>query len=79
MTKQWYPVINDESCTECGACIEKCKHGVYDKAKKHPTVIYPEGCIDQCHGCQNLCPSGSISYQGDFGLQIPMCGCRCGS
>jgi len=40
-----------------------CKYGVYDKRK--PVVIHTEGCIDKCHGCGNLCPTGSITYFGD--------------
>jgi ferredoxin len=32
MAKNWYPMINEESCVECGSCVEKCTHGVYDKS-----------------------------------------------
>jgi ferredoxin len=41
MSKRWYPVINYETCIECGACIQKCSHGVYDKEEVKPNVIYP--------------------------------------
>lgn len=52
MGKFWYPVIDDLTCIECGNCTEKCTHDVYDKAKApSPTVVYPDGCIDHCHGC----------------------------
>ena len=67
MSETWYPVINDELCSECGACIAKCTHGVYDKDNTHPTVIYPVGCITGCQGCQKLCPTGAIQYFGDTG------------
>jgi len=78
MSKRWYPVINYETCIECGACIQKCSHGVYDKEEVKPNVIYPEGCIDGCRGCQNLCPSESIEYVGDVGQQKECdCGCSC--
>lgn len=43
---------------ECGVCLDKCKHGVYQKNR--PVEIYPEGCIEGCHVCQNLCPSDAI-------------------
>lgn len=66
MTKTWYPVIDYEKCSECGACNEKCKHGVYDTSKKPtPVVVYPEGCIQGCHGCGKLCPQQAIQYVGD--------------
>ena len=66
MAKNWYPVIDYDSCVSCGSCTAKCTHDVYDK-KKAPAahVVYQEGCVDQCHGCGNLCPNGSITYFGD--------------
>jgi len=73
MSKQWYPVINYEKCTECGACVEKCSHGVYRKeAAPRPVVVYPEGCIQGCTGCGSLCPSGAIEY---FGSDSSPAGC----
>jgi len=66
MAKGWYPLINRSTCIECGACVEKCPHGVYDKnIPDRPEIIYPEGCIDHCHGCGAICPTGSITYAGD--------------
>ncbi|MDD3306676.1 MAG: 4Fe-4S binding protein [Acetobacterium sp.] len=76
MSKKWYPVINYENCVECGACIEKCKNGVYDKALATPKVIYPEGCIDGCRGCQKLCSADAIDYVGDNGGQQTVA-CQC--
>ena len=66
MAKNWYPVIDITAYAECGKCVEKCGHGVYDKAKTPvPVVVYPEGCVDHCHGCGNLCPNGAITYVGE--------------
>ena len=66
MSKIWYPVINYEECIECGTCVKKCKHGVYDKSKApRPEVVKPEGCVQGCTGCGNLCPSGAIIYFGN--------------
>ena len=76
MSKKWYPVINTETCSECGACVAKCSHGVYETGSKTPKVVYSEGCIDGCHGCQNLCPTNSIDYVGDIG-QDSSCNCSC--
>lgn len=30
-----------------------------------PVVVYPEGCIEGCKGCGNLCPNSAIQYFGD--------------
>lgn len=76
MSKTWYPVIDYEKCVECGACTDKCKHGVYDSRKAPvPVVVQPEGCVHGCHGCGNLCPSGAISYVGDTVKKAVDCGC----
>ena len=66
MAKAWYPVIDYVICTECGTCVAKCSHGVYDIQKKpSPVVVNPEACIDHCHGCGNRCPVGAITYVGE--------------
>jgi len=31
-------MINYENCVECGACLDKCKNGVYDKEMAAPKV-----------------------------------------
>lgn len=90
MFKKWYPVIDYDKCIECGTCVQKCSHGVYEKEKAPtPVVIKPEKCIYRCHGCGNLCPVGAITYVGDNTGWIPPngsdsdsvdcgCGCNCG-
>lgn len=86
MAKTWYPVIDYSKCAECGACIEKCSHGVYSKDKAPtPVVVAPESCIDHCHGCGNLCPNGAITYLGEDAGWVPPNGekneesdCGCG-
>jgi NAD-dependent dihydropyrimidine dehydrogenase PreA subunit len=79
MSKTWYPMINSEKCAECGACVEKCTHGVYNKEKApRPVVVYPEGCVQGCKGCGNLCPNGAIEYFGDAAPAAAECGCNPG-
>ena len=79
MSKTWYPVIDYEKCVECGSCTNKCKHGVYNQAKAPtPVVVYPEGCVQGCHGCGNLCPAEAIAYVGDQNIKAADCGCSCG-
>ena len=75
MSKNWYPVIDYVACAECGTCVAKCKHGVYDKAKApSPVVVNPEGCIEGCKGCGSICPNDAIQYVGDTAAS-----CDCGS
>jgi len=41
--------------------VRKCSKGVYDKDRDPiPVVVYPDGCVDHCHGCGNTCPTGAI-------------------
>ena len=86
MAKTWYPVIDYTVCAECGSCVAKCTHGVYNRAKAPvPVVTMPEACVDHCHGCGNICPSGAITYLGEdtgwmppHGLpavRVDNCGC----
>ena len=79
MSKTWYPVIDYGKCIECGVCTNKCKHGVYNLEKAPtPVVVNPEGCIQGCHGCGNLCPNGAIQYVGDQSADNGNCCCSCG-
>lgn len=89
MAKTWYPAIDYLSCVECGTCVGKCPHGVYDVIKTPPPVVaHPGACIDHCHGCGNRCPVGAITYVGDGTGWAPpngtqengeaSCSCGCG-
>lgn len=75
MALKWYPVIDYMICKECGSCINKCSHGVYDKEKfPTPIVVQKEECVDHCHGCGNLCPVGAITYEGEDTDWVPPMG-----
>jgi NAD-dependent dihydropyrimidine dehydrogenase PreA subunit len=78
MSKNWYPILNYEQCTACGACLRKCSHGVYQDKDGMIVVVNPEGCVEGCHGCQKLCPSGAISYFGENDPKVKpsKCGCK---
>jgi NAD-dependent dihydropyrimidine dehydrogenase PreA subunit len=79
MSKKWYPVLDYELCTACGACLRKCTHGVFKDKGGMIVVVKPEGCIEGCHGCEKLCPSKAISYFGDTKGKSKKedCGCSC--
>jgi NAD-dependent dihydropyrimidine dehydrogenase PreA subunit len=77
MSKTWYPVIDYDKCTGCLTCYDKCKHGVYELADGKPVVVLPAGCVQNCHGCGNICPEHAIEYVGDT-AKAPVgndCGC----
>lgn len=72
MSVDWYPMIDREICTNCLVCYEFCPHEVYILEEETPQVVNPENCIFRCHGCENQCPSGAISYFGDDGRKPGM-------
>ena len=51
------------------ACNDMCRHGVYkpDGPDGKPKVVYGNGCVHGCHGCERQCPVGAIHYFGDDG------------
>ena len=76
MSKTWYPIISYELCITCGSCVNKCTHGVYNKAKApRPVVVFPEGCVQGCHGCGRLCPVQAIDYFGESSEARLACSC----
>lgn len=69
MSKGWYPVIDYDKCVGCMACNDMCQHGVYkpNEETAKPKVVYGNGCVHGCHGCERKCPVGAIHYYGDDG------------
>ena len=64
MAKKWYPVIGILTCLECGTCVGKCTHGVYDKNKAPvPVVMNPDNCFLTIKPRGD--PASIISYIGD--------------
>ena len=58
---QWFPRIDLELCTDCGACFKFCKRGVYtfDESVK---VTNPYRCVVTCTGCKTQCTEEAISF-----------------
>ncbi|ADM28112.1 4Fe-4S ferredoxin iron-sulfur binding domain protein [Ignisphaera aggregans DSM 17230] len=65
MAKTWYPVIDYEKCIGCLTCVNFCPHEVYTVENGKPKVVNPDNCVEFCRGCQKLCPTGAITYNGD--------------
>lgn len=79
MAKKWYPVVDVLSCIECGTCVGFCRNGVYDKNKTpSPIVVNPNGCIEKCRKCGEMCPVNAISYVGDTNNSNTTSDCGCG-
>jgi len=77
MSKNWYPVVNDEVCVGCGGCIERCPNGVYELKDAKPVVIHPDACPEGCKGCEDVCPVGAIQHIGDTTKKGCSCSCGC--
>ncbi len=69
MSATWYPQIDYDKCIGCMVCNDMCKHGVYkpDEETGKPKVVYGNGCVHGCHGCERACPVGALHYVGDDG------------
>ena len=68
---QWFPKIDYELCTNCGACSKFCKRGVYTFDDR-PRVTNPYRCIVSCTGCKGPCQEGAISFPSLFELRDVM-------
>ncbi len=60
----WYPLIDESKCVECGVCVVTCGRGVfeYDETENKPKVKNPFNCMVGCDNCRVYCPAGAISF-----------------
>ncbi len=62
-TRPWFPVIDYSRCTKCGACMDFCLFGVYDKQEDNTIdVAHPFNCKDNCPACARICPHHAIIF-----------------
>ncbi len=55
----YYAVKDEDTCTECGVCIERCQVNAIRTENDH-TVIDKQKCIG-CGLCASACPTGAIT------------------
>ncbi|MCJ7654646.1 MAG: 4Fe-4S binding protein [Dehalococcoidia bacterium] len=55
----YYATKDEETCTSCGTCVERCQVNAI-RVENDITVINRERCIG-CGLCVSTCPTGSIS------------------
>ena len=55
----YYALKDDETCTDCGTCVERCQVNAIRTENDH-TVIEQVKCIG-CGLCTSTCPTGSIA------------------
>jgi electron transport complex protein RnfB len=55
----YYATKDEETCTDCGTCVERCQVNAIRSENEH-TVIQKELCIG-CGLCASTCPTGSIT------------------
>ncbi|MDH4122477.1 MAG: 4Fe-4S binding protein [Thermoplasmata archaeon] len=58
----WYPTIDKGKCTECGTCVEFCKHSVFAIIDGESKVVKPFNCLVGCSGCVSKCQEGAIFF-----------------
>ncbi len=59
-TSEWtLPQIDQERCTGCGICVERCPTSAVEVIDGHATIVRPRACTF-CEICETYCPTGAI-------------------
>ena len=53
------PLLIDDRCTACGACVVTCPEGALVRAPRRP-VLLADRCT-ACLGCIEVCPRDAIT------------------
>lgn len=62
MAPQAKPVIDEEACTGCGACVNICPEGVLELVGDVAKLAYSDRCTG-CGTCEAECPVGAITLE----------------
>lgn len=58
----WFPVIEEDRCSNCAQCLSFCLFGVYEIVDGKVRVTNPEGCKTGCPACARICPEVAIIF-----------------
>jgi len=58
----WFPTIDPEKCTNCGACLAFCSNGVFAQGDRSMEVAAPFNCVVGCSACKGECPVEALSF-----------------
>ena len=61
----WFPTIDPEKCTNCGACRDFCSNEVFALGETVMEAVRPFNCVVGCRACARECPVGAISFPSD--------------
>jgi len=59
---EWGPTIDAAACTDCGACLDFCQNGVYERVEGHVVVAHRASCIAGCSHCATLCEPDALAF-----------------
>jgi NAD-dependent dihydropyrimidine dehydrogenase PreA subunit len=58
----WFPTIDAEKCTNCGACLDFCANDVFALGETSTRVANPLNCVVGCSSCTRICPADAVSF-----------------
>jgi adenylylsulfate reductase, subunit B len=66
------PLIDEEKCTRCGACVDICQSDVFSMRAENaiPDATHADECW-HCGACVMECPSEAVSLR----IPLPMMVC----
>ncbi|MBN7772484.1 4Fe-4S binding protein [Clostridium aminobutyricum] len=64
------PVWNKETCTYCGLCESKCRHGAIHVDKQNKTLVHDESACILCGKCVKACPVQAWTGEPGFKVYI---------
>lgn len=63
------PVIDRDTCSLCGSCVEDCPGYVLTMGEDGPVVTYADECW-HCGNCRISCPVDCISYEFPLSMLV---------
>jgi NAD-dependent dihydropyrimidine dehydrogenase PreA subunit len=57
------PVIDQDKCVGCGACVANCPTGALEMNDDNKATLKYQGKCDGKGGCENICPISAITMR----------------